>query len=207
MTVMIENDSISPNGVEVCDGIDNDCDNKIDDNDTVVGGEGSGLSIFYRDVDNDGYGNADLMIERCIGIDGYVTDNTDCDDTKFNVNLGRDEICDGLDNDCDGLVDDNDDSVTETTTFYRDVDGDGFGNGEITEEKCVASEGFVEDSSDCEDGNAEIHPDASEVCDEIDNDCDDLIDDDDNSVDVSIGGVPFISISMEMVLELRIFQK
>ena len=26
------------------------------------------------------------MIERCVGIDGYVTDNTDCDDTKFNVN-------------------------------------------------------------------------------------------------------------------------
>ena len=81
--------NISPDGIEICDGIDNDCDNKIDDNDTVVGGEGSGLSMFYRDVDNDGYGNADLMIERCIGIDGYVTDNTDCDDTKFNVNLGR----------------------------------------------------------------------------------------------------------------------
>ena len=52
--------NISPNGIEFCDGIDNDCDNKIDDNDTVVGGEGSGLSIFYRDVDNDGYGNAEI---------------------------------------------------------------------------------------------------------------------------------------------------
>ena len=81
------------------------------------------------------------------------------------------------------------------------------GNGEITEEKCVASEGFVEDNSDCEDGNAEIHPDASEVCDEIDNDCDDLVDDDDNSVDVSVGGIPSISILMEMVLELRTFRK
>ena len=47
--------NISPNGIEICDGIDNDCDNKIDDNDIVVGGEGSGLSVFYRDVDNDGY--------------------------------------------------------------------------------------------------------------------------------------------------------
>ena len=59
------------------------------------------IVIFYRDVDNDGYGNADLMLERCIGIDGYVTDNTDCDDTKFHVDLGRNEICDGIDNDCD----------------------------------------------------------------------------------------------------------
>ena len=98
--------------------------------------------MFYRDVDNDGYGNEDLMIERCIGIDGYVENNTDCDDTKFNINLGEEEVCDGLDNDCDGLIDDNDDSITETTTFYRDSDGDGLGMVRLPK-KCVASEDLL----------------------------------------------------------------
>ena len=57
--------NISPNGIEICDGIDNDCDNKIDDNDVVVGGDNSNLLVFYRDVDKDGYGNENLTIERC----------------------------------------------------------------------------------------------------------------------------------------------
>ena len=158
---------------------------------SLWGGEGSGLSVFYRDVDNDGYGNTDLMIERCIQPDGYVTNNTDCDDTRFNVNLGRDEVCDEIDNDCDGLIDDSDDSITETTTFYKDIDEDGFGTVTITEERCLPSEGFVDNNTDCDDENVNIFPNGNEICDGIDNDCDGLIDDDDNSVDVSIGGTPF----------------
>ncbi len=120
---------------------------------------------------------------------GYVINNTDCDDTKFNVNEGQDEVCDDLDNDCDSKIDDNDDSVTETTTFYKDSDGDGFGNITITEERCLPSGGFVENNTDCDDENGNIYPDTNEVCDGIDNDCDDLIDDADNSVDVSVGGI------------------
>ena len=31
--------------------------------------------------------------------------------------------------------------------------------------------------TDCDDTNAAINPDASEVCDDVDNDCNDLVDD------------------------------
>ncbi|MEZ4798270.1 MAG: putative metal-binding motif-containing protein [Flavobacteriales bacterium] len=29
---------------------------------------------------------------------GYVLDNTDCDDTDFNINPSATEVCDGVDN-------------------------------------------------------------------------------------------------------------
>jgi hypothetical protein len=40
---------------------------------------------------------------------------------------------------------------------------------------------------DCDDDNADINPDATEICDEIDNDCDANIDDADDSLDTSTG--------------------
>ena len=51
----------------------------------------------------------------------------DCDDSDAAVNPGATEVCDGIDNDCDGLTDSADDSVTGTSTFYADADGDGYG--------------------------------------------------------------------------------
>ena len=37
---------------------------------------------------------------------------------------------------------------------------------------------FVEDSSDCDDGDANVHPDALERCNGTDDDCDDAVDED-----------------------------
>jgi len=42
---------------------------------------------------------------------------------------------------------------------------------------CNPPEGYVVDSSDCDDGDAQIHPGASETCDGIDNDCNGVADD------------------------------
>jgi len=61
------------------------------------------LTRWYADTDNDGYGDPAVYQDVCATPSGYVLDNTDCDDTRPNVNPGMAEICnDGLDNNCDG---------------------------------------------------------------------------------------------------------
>ena len=101
------------------------------------------------------------------------TADIDCDDTNRAVHPDATEICDTIDNNCDGLVD-GDDAVG-ATKWARDADGDGFGDPNLSTLACVAPEGYTSDSTDCNDGDATIHPQAEEVCDEgeqLDNDCD-----------------------------------
>ncbi|MDG1481038.1 MAG: putative metal-binding motif-containing protein, partial [Myxococcota bacterium] len=98
--------------------------------------------------------------------DGYDAEE-DCDDANSMVNPSASEICDGVDNNCDGSVDED-----VTSTFYADVDDDGFGNAEQTAEACEKPDGFVPIGSDCDDTNGEVYPSAPEQCDGVDNDCD-----------------------------------
>lgn len=65
------------------------------------------FTTFYRDSDDDGLGNAAQSVAACSVMNGYVTNQDDCNDmctacTKPDV----EEICDGYDNECDGRVDD-----------------------------------------------------------------------------------------------------
>ena len=126
--------------------------------------------------------------------DGFSENDGDCNDANVDVNPGGDEICDFYDNDCDGLTDDEDDSLlaASTTTFYLDNDRDGFGDDAISVDACLPPEAHIEVGGDCDDNEAIINPDASEVCDEIDNDCDELIDDEDDSLNTSTGIIFYI---------------
>lgn len=82
---------------EICDDIDNNCNGQID--------EGV-KNLYYKDQDNDGYGNSNNTIQTCSAPSGYVSDNTDCNDNDSNINPGMSEICDdGIDNNCDGIID------------------------------------------------------------------------------------------------------
>jgi hypothetical protein len=91
--------SIHPDADEVCDHLDNNCDGEID--------EDSALDVvtWYRDADDDGYGDAGIISAACDAPEGYLSDGTDCDDADASVNPGTEEFCDELDNDCDGTVD------------------------------------------------------------------------------------------------------
>jgi len=63
-----------------------------------------------------------------------------------------------VDNDCDGLVDDDDTNVSGRSTWYADSDGDGYGDSSSTTPACAQPSGYVSDSTDCYDANADANP-------------------------------------------------
>ena len=160
------NAEVNPGATEVCDEIDNNCVDGIDEGLTTP---------FYADTDDDSYG-AGTALDACTAPSGYVENADDCDDTNTDVHPGGTEVCDTIDNNClDGV----DEGVT--MPFYADGDGDGYGAGTATD-ACAAPTGFVDNADDCDDLDIAVYPDADEVCDAIDNDCDSDIDDDDSGV-------------------------
>jgi hypothetical protein len=99
---------------EWCDGVDNDGDGLIDDDDPDV----LDPLPWYLDDDGDGYG-AGVAIEACDGGAGYVENDDDCDDGDPASHPGADDLLDGLDNDCDGYVDEH-----GVTSLYFDGTND-----------------------------------------------------------------------------------
>jgi hypothetical protein len=61
---------------------------------------------------------------------------------------------------------------TPAGTWYADTDGDGFGDPASSIEAALPPSGYVGDATDCDDGDATIHPGAPEWIDGIDSDCD-----------------------------------
>ncbi len=115
--------------------------------------------------------NEDIVVSSDADGDGYVGDD-DCDDSDPNIHPGVEEICDGLDNNCDGEIDEG-----VAITFYLDADEDGFGDPNISEERCEQGVDSVPNNNDCDDSDPNIHPGVEEVCNGLDDDCDDLVDD------------------------------
>ena len=66
--------------------------------------------------------------------------------------------------------------ITEADRYFRDADGDGFGDTDAARLLCSPIEGFVSNDGDCDDSDATVHPGAAERCDGKDNNCDGQVD-------------------------------
>ena len=125
---------LNPGALEICDGIDNNCDGNVDD-----------LPLF-ADADGDGFGDPAQPLP--CGTPGGVENSSDCDDSSAAVNPIATEVCDGVDNDCDGQVDEG---------FERFADEDGDGYGDPLQPRACDGPGAT-NNLDCDDTNAAIYP-------------------------------------------------
>ena len=130
--------------------------------------------VWYADADGDGFGDVNASTEACDAPSGHVQDATDCDDSDAEVSPDGTEVCNGLDDDCDGETDPR--GLPDGTGVYRDADGDGYGDPDAPTTVCQDTDGYVSDSSDCDDSDAAASPEGDEVCDGLDNDCDGSVD-------------------------------
>jgi hypothetical protein len=143
------NITIYPGAPEVCDYLDNNCNDQID--------EGV-LNVYYLDEDGDGWGVNTAYVEDCTPPVGYAADMGDCDDTNRLVNPDAVEVCDdGIDNNCDGALTER--NASGCTYYYTDSDGDSYGSGSS---QCWCAGGSAPytatNNTDCYDTNADVNP-------------------------------------------------
>jgi len=108
------NASINPGAMEICDGIDNDCDAGVNEDDVCS------ATPYYCDVDMDSY--ISVAIEGHCNTFGCVppagcseTAGNDCDDGNYFINPGAsDADCNNVDENCDGTADEG--FLPESTT-------------------------------------------------------------------------------------------
>lgn len=231
------NPNIHPGAAELCNGVDDDCDGETDEGfelgqscdgsgacpgEWVCDGNGGRVcserspTRWYRDLDQDGFGDSNSFVEACAPPAGYVAVGGDCNDTNHQVRPGAQELCNGVDDNCDGISDtetfglseicstaegctgvrrcsDDGSGVTCLSTivpptYYPDEDGDGRGNPAQFVRTCQnPGAGFVTNGNDCDDGDPFTYSGAVELCDRKDNDCDGSVDEG-NAVCPSNGG-------------------
>ena len=165
------NADIYPGSSETCNGKDDDCDGNTDEENA------GGCLIFYFDNDADGYGTTGNSKCLCAGAGKWTASvGGDCDDGSPTVNPGAQELCNGADDDCNGVPDP--EGSLGCTQYYYDFDGDQWGT---SYSKCLCLSGgyfTAINTGDCNDSNAQVHPEAQEFCNDIDDDCDDVTDED-----------------------------
>jgi hypothetical protein len=164
------NPNVNPGAPEYCNGIDDNCDGVADEDGAV------GCVLRYRDNDQDGYGNGLDVRCLCNIIHPYTSNvGTDCNDANPAINPAAIESCDGIDTNCNGVLDD--ENSVGCMTYYLDMDGDGFGQTQVSKCLCGAAGQFkAVEGGDCNDLQPSVFPGAPEVCNGLDDNCNGLID-------------------------------
>ena len=167
-------DSVYPGAPELCDGLDNDCDDAVPGDE--IDDDGDGASECQGDCDDN---NNSLNLLDADG-DGVFTCGVfaDCNDLDSGNFPGNIEACDGADNDCDGVIDNG-----VLSSWYYDGDGDGDGDENGAVEACTPPANFVANGTDCAPSNPNTYLGAPEICDGLDNDCNDSVPQDEEDVD------------------------
>ncbi len=180
------NAAINPGATEICDAanVDENCNNLADNADS--GAADASKSNFYADTDNDTYTVA-APTRFCDIVSGYlaaVSAPVDCNDNNAAINPGATEVCDAanVDENCNGFADNADSGAADAgkTNFYADIDNDTYTLA-IPDRYCDIVVGYrvvVSASIDCNDNNAAINPNATEICDasNVDENCNNLAD-------------------------------
>ncbi len=142
--------AVHPGAVEICDGLDNNCDGMIDPGCMCL--DGATRACAQPGVCAAGS-------ETCAGGAWGA-----CSISPVI------EVCDGEDDDCDGSIDEE-----LTTLCYPDADMDGFGEGAGVR-RCACAAGEVAIGGDCDGASTSVHPGATELCNGVDDDCDSMVD-------------------------------
>ena len=131
-------------------------------------------TIYYQDLDGDGFGNPLKTIHATTPPVGYVLIDGDCDDTDSKITSSllfryfHDKDKDGLGDGEEAIracvqpkgyvmngddCDDNDAKVGKGIlyVYYRDLDGDGYGDINFYRITCSPPKGYVSNFSDCDD--------------------------------------------------------
>lgn len=152
--------AVNPGAVEIFNGIDDNCNNTVDEGFTPIN--------YYLDNDGDGVGGNTFVVGITSPGPNYVLTTGDCNDNSAVMYPGNTETCDNLDNDCDASIDEG----LIYVTYYQDTDGDNYGNVSVTLSSCSVPQGYVLDSTDCNDQNSAIHPGVLDIPGNgIDEDC------------------------------------
>jgi hypothetical protein len=155
-----DNDAtVHPDAVEICDGVDNDCDDLVNADDPDMP---DAEVLWALDADRDGFGSDDIAERSCKVLAGHVHERGDCDDTDPDAFPGQ--------------------------TWFLDGDADGWGLAARPRVECARPDAHSLVPGDCDDANDQIFPEAPERCNSgIDDDCDLSADvGDDNVVDAAL---------------------